>query len=43
MHKITPFVRPPLDPEFLPAAIWNRALSSTEVSGLFTSGGVISQ
>ena len=25
------------------AAIWNRALSSTEVSGLFTSGGVISQ
>jgi len=25
MHKITPFVRPPLDPDFLPAAIWNRA------------------
>ena len=25
MLKITPFVRPPLDPEFLPAATWNRA------------------
>ncbi len=25
MHKITPFFRPPLDPDFLPAAIWNRA------------------
>jgi predicted NBD/HSP70 family sugar kinase len=23
--KITPFLRPPLDPEFLPAALWNRA------------------
>jgi predicted NBD/HSP70 family sugar kinase len=25
MHKLAPFVRPPLDPEFIPAAIWNRA------------------
>jgi predicted NBD/HSP70 family sugar kinase len=25
MLKITPFIRPPLDPEFLPAALWNRA------------------
>src|ERR1017187_6646980 len=25
MHKIIPFVRPPLDPEVLPAPIWNRA------------------
>jgi hypothetical protein len=25
MLKITPFLRPPLDPEFLPAALWNRA------------------
>jgi len=25
MLKITPFVRPPLDPGFLPAALWNRA------------------
>jgi predicted NBD/HSP70 family sugar kinase len=25
MPKITPFYRPPLDPEFLPAALWNRA------------------
>ncbi|HEY1765901.1 MAG TPA: ROK family protein [Opitutaceae bacterium] len=25
MLKITPFLRPPLDPDFLPAALWNRA------------------
>ncbi len=25
MLKITPFIRPPLDNEFLPAALWNRA------------------
>jgi predicted NBD/HSP70 family sugar kinase len=25
MLKITPFIRPPLDPDFLPAALWNRA------------------
>jgi predicted NBD/HSP70 family sugar kinase len=28
MLKITPFLRPPLDPEFLPAALWNRAYRS---------------
>ncbi len=25
MLKITPFLRPPLDPDFIPAALWNRA------------------
>lgn len=25
MPKITPFFRPPLDPDFVPAALWNRA------------------
>jgi predicted NBD/HSP70 family sugar kinase len=25
MLKISPFIRPPLDPDFLPAALWNRA------------------
>jgi predicted NBD/HSP70 family sugar kinase len=25
MLKISPFLRPPLDPDFLPAALWNRA------------------
>ena len=25
MLKISPFLRPPLDPDFVPAALWNRA------------------
>ncbi len=29
MLKITPFLRPPLDPEFIPAALWNRAFGTT--------------